>query len=276
MLMQMRNTVCLLVLGFLFLLPRQAAAWGGEGHQIVALVAERHMTPGTLKTVHELLDGADISDAEIANWADQIREDRPKSGPWHYVNIPVDSAGFDRNRDANRGDNVIDKIDEFTRVLADKTKPKPERAEALKFLVHLIGDIHQPLHCADRNRDRGGNDVPTMFLDQPKPLTLHRVWDTDMLRSYIGRSPIADYATALDKRVPAASFAKIAAGTPTDWANQSLAVAVKSVYPGVPTNGQLFKVNQKYIDAHRRAIDEQLVSGGYRLAKALNGMLDTK
>jgi hypothetical protein len=107
--------------------------------------------------VHELL-GADvgISDAEIANWADQIRRERQSTAPWHFVDIPTTQPSFDEQRDGNHGNNVVHKLREFEKVLADKSKPKEQRAEALKFVVHFAGDIHQPLHCAERDHDRGG------------------------------------------------------------------------------------------------------------------------
>jgi hypothetical protein len=93
------------------LLPSLCLAWGGEGHQIVALVAEEHLTPAAKTAAKDLLDGANISDAEVANWADEIRRERRETAPWHYVDIPVeDPKGFNRARDCRNGDNVIDAI----------------------------------------------------------------------------------------------------------------------------------------------------------------------
>ena len=138
------------------LLPCLCHAWGGEGHQLVALIAEEHLTPAARAAVKELLDGGNISDAEVASWADEIRRERRETSPWHYVNIPHDADHFDRARDGRDGDNIIDAIQRETKVLADKTQPREKRVEALKFVVHLIGDLHQPLHCVDRNGDRGG------------------------------------------------------------------------------------------------------------------------
>lgn len=86
-----------------------------------------------------------------------MRRERPNTAPWHYVDIPVNAHTFDRKRDGRDGNNVIDAIDKQAKILADTTATKGTRAEALKFLVHFVGDIHQPLHCADRNGDKGGN-----------------------------------------------------------------------------------------------------------------------
>src|SRR5689334_4749638 len=88
-------------------LPSLCFAWGGEGHQLVALIAEDQLTPAAKAQVKELLDVAHISDAEIANWADQIRRERKETAPWHYVDIPVTAAAFDERRDGEGGKNVI-------------------------------------------------------------------------------------------------------------------------------------------------------------------------
>lgn len=86
-------------------------AWGGDGHQIVALIAEKGLTPKAEAMIHGLLGAdVDISDAVVANWADEIRRERQKTAPWHYVNIPIDSAGYEPKRDGNKGNSVIDKI----------------------------------------------------------------------------------------------------------------------------------------------------------------------
>jgi hypothetical protein len=160
----------------LLIFPAVCLAWGGEGHQIVALIAEDHLTPRAKAAVTELLDGAHISDAEVASWADEVRRQRSNTAPWHYVNIPHDAGAFDQVRDGNNVNNVIDAIDAQLKVLADKAAPREKRQEALKFVVHFMGDIHQPLHCADRNGDKGGNKRLVFFLDRRKAVSLHSVW----------------------------------------------------------------------------------------------------
>jgi hypothetical protein len=86
----------------MLLLPCVCLAWGGEGHQLVALIAEDHLTPQAKATVKDLLDGGNISDADVANWADEVRRERRDTVPWHFVNIPHDAKGFDRERDGRR------------------------------------------------------------------------------------------------------------------------------------------------------------------------------
>jgi hypothetical protein len=101
------------------------------------------------------------------------RRERRETAPWHYVNIPVDADGYDPAKHGNNGENVIDAIDRFAKVLADKGKPKEERVEALKFLVHFVGDLHKPLHCAEPNGDKGGNERLVFFPARKQAVSLH-------------------------------------------------------------------------------------------------------
>jgi hypothetical protein len=137
---RMKRIACTVIL-FVVLFPSFSHAWGGDGHQIVCLIAEDHLTPAAKAGIHDLLGkDVNISDAEIASWADQVRRERKATGPWHYVDIPVDAQAFDEARDGKRGSNVIDKINDFKAVLKNPNASKSDRAEALKFLVHFVGD----------------------------------------------------------------------------------------------------------------------------------------
>src|SRR5918993_1856695 len=138
--MMRRRLTALLVL----LLPSLCRAWGGEGHQLVALIAEEHLTPAAQAAVKDLLGGGNISDAEVANWADEVRRERRDTSGWHYVNIPHDAKGFDRDREGRDGDNVIDAIERQAKVLADRAAPREKRVEALKLVVHFVSDLPQP------------------------------------------------------------------------------------------------------------------------------------
>jgi hypothetical protein len=255
----------------LLLLPSFAVAWGGDGHQLVCLIAEDRLTPAAKKAIHEILGkDVNISDAEIASWADQIRRERRDTGPWHFVDIPVDAKEFDEKRDGDNGNNVIDKISDFEKVLKDPKASKDDRAEALKFLVHFVGDIEQPLHCADRNGDKGGNKRLVFFLARQKATNLHTVWDTTILLVHKGKTRNADYADKLNAAITKEQAEAWAKGTPTDWANESHQVAVDSVYKDVPADGPPPKLDQKYVDAAGAVIDQQLQHGGVRLAAILN------
>src|SRR5687768_11160714 len=211
----------------LLVLPVATLGWGGEGHQLVALIAEDQLTPAARAAVKELLESGSISDAAVANWADEIRRERRETSGWHYVNIPHDAQGFDRERDGRNGDNVIDAIEREAKILADKAAPRERRVEALKFIVHFVADLHQPLHCVDRNGDKGGNTRLVFFLDRRKADSLHYVWDTGLAREMIGKRPIAPVAQAMSRSISAKQRKEWAARTPEQWANEAHGVAVE-------------------------------------------------
>jgi hypothetical protein len=262
---------CLVVLAWCM----PASAWGGEGHQVVALIAETRLSERAKAGVRELLgDGVNISDTEVASWADEIRRERRETGPWHYVNVPVGIegvVGYDAARDGKDGNTIVGQIERFERVLADRTATKEARAEALKFLVHFVGDVHQPLHCVERAGDKGGNSVLVYMPGATgRASNLHRVWDGEMLRTYIGLKPIAEYAGELARGIGSDRLALWAtAKTPADWATEGWRVAVWEVYPPVPV-GQVTQLSAGYVEASRPVVEQQLQKAGVRLAEVLN------
>src|SRR4051812_25906465 len=106
-----------------------ALAWNGIGHQAVAIIAEEHLTPEAKAGIRAMLGEAAISDAEVCGWADQVKRERRETAPWHYVNIPIDSSGFDGARDGKDGNNIIEAIEKQRKILADRSATKEQRAE---------------------------------------------------------------------------------------------------------------------------------------------------
>src|SRR5262249_48901498 len=150
-----------------------------------------------------------------AFWADEIRDRRPETARWHYVDIPLAAHDYQPARDCQRtprGDCIIAALERERAVLADHGATDQRRSEALRFVVHLIGDLHQPLHCAD-DGDHGGNAVDVTFLGRPE--RLHAVWDGGILTaSGLGeRTWVERVAT----RVSGANRRRLAAGTFVDW-----------------------------------------------------------
>ena len=114
----------------------------------------------------------------VASWADQIRNSRRETGPWHYIDIPIDKPHLNMERDCAKGDCVIAKIEQFRDALKNPATPPEQRREALMFIIHFVGDMHQPLHCSD-NQDHGGNEVHVVF--EGHPTNLHSLWDTTLV-----------------------------------------------------------------------------------------------
>src|SRR5262249_575700 len=163
-------------LALLTFIPAQVSAWGPKGHAIVANLAASRLTPATKENVQLLL--GDGSLASIASWADDVRKERDETYDWHFVDIPKDAAGVVESRDCFRPqDNhknaqtdhhncVVDRIEMFRQVLVDENASRADRLEALKWIVHFVGDVHQPLHAVEEAR--GGNDIKLPVFGSPK------------------------------------------------------------------------------------------------------------
>jgi hypothetical protein len=242
-------------------------AWGPEGHDLVARIAEAQLTPAVHARVVEIL-GPGVTMASVASWADQIRRSRTETGPWHYIDIPIDQPHLDMARDCPKGNCVIAKIADFRKALADPATPATQRREALLFLIHFVGDMHQPLHCSD-NHDKGGNDVHLQFQGQPS--NLHSVWDGGLL-SRMGTEEQLLPGLSKESERREKKFAK---GTVEDWAEQAHKASVKIVYGKLPkaAQGQPVVVDAKYEQAADPLIREQIEKAGARLARVLNEAL---
>jgi hypothetical protein len=245
-----------------------ACGWGPEGHSLVARLAAARLTKKAADRVAAIL-GPNVSLASISSWADQVRNVRKESGPWHYIDIPIDKPHLDMARDCPKGECVIVKIEDFEKVLADKSAEPAKRKEALMFIVHFVGDMHQPLHCSD-NADKGGNDVKLDFFGRPS--NLHSVWDSGLL----GRLGTEDamFATLQQELTPklAKKFRK---GDVKDWAEESHAEGQQVVYGKLPKAeaGATIKVTEAYEHEADPVVKEQLERAGVRLAKVLNAAL---
>ena len=259
-----------------------AHAWGPQGHEIVGRIAELHLTPQTLLAVSALLNGTNtvvtihISDAGVANWADYVRHERPESAPWHYVDIPFSALAFDRQRDClSHTGCVVEAIEHFQRVLKNPDASAETRVEALKFLVHFVGDIHQPLHCAERNGDKGGNLCLVMWPGTAKPVRLHVVWDDNLIEKSLADRKLDTlaYADYLNETLATPKADLWSGGKAPDWAWESHYAAVTEVYDTVPAEGPPQLLSAQYILRGQGLVDIQLSKAGLRLAKLLNQTL---
>jgi hypothetical protein len=237
-------------------------AWGPEGHEVIATIAAANLTPAARAQVSALL-GGDSMIVLDANWADEIRADRPDTASWHYVNIPLNASGYEQRRDCAQGQCVVAQIERDEAVLGDRRAPKPARADALRFLIHFIGDVHQPLHAAD-NGDKGGNAF-TVFL-RGKHTNLHHVWDNDVVDIF-GRDA-GTVAFQINSSLSPAQKAQDSGGAPAGWANESLAAA-RGIY------GQIRNPNlpRDYAQRQSGLTRDRLARAGLRLAAVLNRIL---
>jgi hypothetical protein len=272
---QMRSTICVVLL--LAVGAPQSWAWGREGHRLTALVAEQYLTPETKVAVAELLHSETL--AGIASWADEYRTEHPETAKWHFVDIPGDAKSFDRMRDCPASatdpkspwrDCVTDRILYFEGVLGDTSLPPQERAMALKFLVHLIGDVHQPFHAL--GDARGGNDITVNFMGSTACGTghcnLHGVWDDGIIEDQ-GLSE-KKYLARLVQEIDDNHWERLAGGAPSAWADASHHYAVEAELP----SGAL--ITHAYVAEESKVVDAQLALGGLRLARVLNRILGTQ
>ncbi|MCH7813784.1 MAG: S1/P1 nuclease [Planctomycetes bacterium] len=153
--------------------------WGRDGHKITGTIATHYLTPEAKVGVTALL--GDQSLAEVSTWADEIRSNPAYrwASPLHYSNVKPGEAEFDLSRDCPERGCVVSAIIKYAKVLRSKDASHAEKAEALKFLVHFVGDIHQPLHVSHA-KDKGGNDIKVEFFHDRT--NLHRLWDSGLIR----------------------------------------------------------------------------------------------
>jgi hypothetical protein len=250
--------------------PSGAAAdatrrWGALGHRIVATIAWDHLTPAARTAADALLAGESLGDASV--WADRIRNERRQTGPWHYVNIPVGAGAWDSVAWCKGGNCVVGAVKRMRDAVGDRSAPALERTEALKYLIHFVGDMHQPLHVADRG-DRGGNDVKVRW--RGKETNLHAVWDGDLLTAWSvseGR-----YLQSLRRRISRMApeeRERLASGSVEGWAMDGASFSRDIVYR-VPAGGDM---PPEYLQAAGPVMDLALIQAGLRLARLVNEVL---
>jgi hypothetical protein len=245
------------------LTPSPALAWGAEGHEIAAAIALRELTPAARNEVGRLL-GAPVMMVHDASWADEIRDSRPETGAWHYVDIPLWAGSYDAQRDCGDGACVVAQIGDDLRVLSDRRAPDGARAEALRFLIHFVADVHQPLHAED-NDDKGGNQVH-LRLGRERA-SLHKLWDVDVVEP-LGPDPDA-IAESIERDLSPGQRKDWQSGTSARWANEAHAIAREHIYP--PLGGARdLRLPRDYVFREAPLARILLAKAGVRLAWLLN------
>ena len=248
-------------------IAQSTIAWGPDGHSIIALIADRYLQPRTRAAIKELLGDDSLADA--SNWADRLR-DNPAydwSKPLHYINVPRDASTVNLPRDCKDDACVVAAITTYAAVLRNRKAPREQRIEALKFLVHFVGDVHQPLHVSYAD-DRGGNQVRVSWFDETD-WNFHAVWDSALIqrdmkgdRELMARR-LAAGISSTDLRQWRSTM------NPSVWANESLKITQK-LYANLPADKQL---GQAYYDANIATVEQRLSAAGVRLSMVLNDIL---
>jgi hypothetical protein len=291
----------------------QANAWGCKGHQTVALIAEKHLSPEAREMVFALLNenpidpelkrycGTAVADpmGDAATWADDVRPAR-KNGPWHYIDIPRGAPRRDLEEFCGKEGCVVSALAAQLSILKDKAADGARRADALRYVIHFVGDLHQPLHSTT-NDDEGGNCVALKyFRRRPRDRAhhfspnLHSIWDSAILeRDSEGADP-GEYAEALEESFGVAMEGWEKAGIHVDdWIWESHDDAEKIVYggltpkvaiePSTPVHactddnnigermlGEHIAVGESYQEEAARLVQRKVAEAGVRLAMILN------
>ena len=255
-------------------------AWGPEGHRIVAEVAKKRLTATAHQKIIQLLGNDDL--AAISVWADDIRPERPESSAWHFVDIPMKAPAFSEARDCYHPDEkipatindhhncVVDRIEIFQQALSDPHARRDKRIEALKFLVHFVADVHQPMHAI--GEARGGNDIHVVEFGSTQcgksACNLHYAWDSGMIEHTGLAEP--QYVSRIEQLIAAEKLTPNWLGAPPGWANESFRVA-KQVWLG--DGGEL---GEEYYRKNIGVVDARLTLAGLRLAAYLNQALGNR
>jgi S1/P1 Nuclease len=313
-----RRSVSVFVVSALAVLSLTAAptadAWGCRGHETIAALAEKHLTPQAKDALLALLTANPIDPqlkrycgqrgldpfVDASTWADDERSRDPSTAPWHFIDIPLSATKGSAQGFCGSGGCVLTAITEQLAILKDKNAPAAKRAAALRFIIHFVGDLHQPLH-GSTNSDRGGNCVPVKYFTRNPHVhnnsytpNLHHVWDTEIPESQMLGADPAEFADTLDAAYEGSFAAWQQGGMQLEaWAWESHDHALETAYgafnkpipvePDVPVNscsddnniGQrmLHKhlvIGTAYRDQAASVVEERLAQAGIRLAMILN------
>jgi hypothetical protein len=251
--------VCVFLLhAWIMLIPsNEARAWGPKAHLIVGHVAEHYIQPEVKTILRQEFNIKHL--AQVALWADDVRKSR-RQKPWHYSNVKEGKWSYQKERDCPHGNCVVERIEFYRQILKNRDLPQKKRWEAIKYLVHFVGDIHQPLHLGNQS-DRGGNRIKILF--RGDMTNLHALWDSGIIASRAWR--VKKYSRLLTHRINDEDVREWSDSSLVDWANESRRFAL-----GVAYKLNRGKLTKAYIERASEIIDLRLSQAGVRLAKLLN------
>ena len=235
--------------------------WGKTGHRTVGKIAEKHLTNKTKRHLKKLLDGGSL--ALYSTYADEIKSDKRYNEfyTWHYINMPFKDTYQSSNKNSE-GD-LVTGINYCIKIIQDDTSSTNDKKFYLKLLIHLIGDLHQPMHIG-LAEDRGGNDFKVSWFGNQT--NLHSVWDTKMIDNYnMSYSELASNSKEISKK----QIKFIQSGSVVDWVNETHEIT-KNIYKSVSQGEDL---KYKYSYENMGLVRTQLQKAGLRLASLLNNIL---
>jgi hypothetical protein len=239
-------------------------SWGVTGHRTIGRIAENHLSPKARAAVNELLGAASLAD--VSTWADEVRNqpEYRNTGSWHFLNLPLglNYAEFEKQVEGMTVENVYSALLNQEHILGDKATSKEQKTEALKFIVHFVGDLHQPMHIS-RAEDKGGNTIQLNYEGQGT--NLHSLWDTKLVEhqglTYVQLAEKYDHASPAQIR---------------QWQSDPL---MKWIWESYEISSRLYaeidamkdrSIDDSYYQAHLSIIHERIGQAGIRLAGLLN------
>lgn len=250
-----------IALSAVILAPAPAFAWGRTGHRVVGQIADAHLNSRSRAAVKRILRAETL--AEAANWPDVMKSDpapfwQKTADPWHYVTVPVGKT-YDEVGHPPEGD-AVTALTRYAAVLRDRTSSLADKQIALRFVVHLVGDLHQPLHSGT-GTDRGGNDRRVTFFG--RSTNLHSVWDSGLIDET--QLSFSEMAAWLNARISPADARAWSSTDPRVWIAESTALR-DQVYPPAGDN----TLSYRYVYDNEPRLEARLERAGVRVAAVLN------
>ena len=253
-------TRALLVFVTILILTPHAFAWGSIGHRVTGEIATNYLSDKATQKIRELLGNESL--AEATTWADYMRSSpdpfwRYHASPWHYVTVPEDQTYQSADK-PDEGD-AVTALTQFTNTLKDRNASMSDKKLALRFAIHIIGDLHQPFH-AGNGKDRGGNDVRVKWFS--KSTNMHALWDTGLIDHE--KLSYTEWTAWLVARISREQVRSWSTTDPHVWIAESVAIR-DTIYPNISKN-----LSWGYAYKHRDTIRQRLSQAGVRIAAYLN------
>jgi hypothetical protein len=240
-----------------------AWSWGPLGHRIIARIAEREAGSKARSRVNFYL-GKDVAIEDAALWADNLKIERPETARWHFIQIPPNAMELDLEQQCPQGECITVKLREFEGIARLGIRDRSEIEEAVKLLLHLVGDLHQPLH-AGYAEDQSGKNIPAVL--DGRAMSLYEAWDSALVER-LGTDDAA-IAERLMQNTTSLQRQKWRQGTLRDWTWESHLLAARLAYGALPP-GSPKNLGSDYLTQATEVVETQLMKAGVRLAKILD------